>query len=435
MKTILFKIDRGVLLYLISVSIIVLPLSVRACNVPVFRYALERWPANTYYVTVFYSGSLSSNDREVVEWLENSSAKVVPYWNFTVQTVDVTAPLSEEIRELWEHLEKPELPCMVVRYPGIMRMAPPVWSGRLSAEAAHTLVDSPLRQEIAGRILDGESVVWILIESGNDEKDDAAAALLETELQETVHLMELPNPDDFSPEEFVPIRETGPELRIAFSVVRLSRDDSAESMLVNMLMHSEPDLTDYASYPIAFPVYGRGRVLFALVGDGIEERNIREACMFATGPCSCMIKELNPGIDLLMKVDWDEGIGGGWVQDAILPPLVGFSELINDAATGKETEEDEDGNESATVALKNTTANRNSAASGTANTDSHTAKNESTVSAGEASDGTSVKHMYTSVEESSSHLLRNLLIALGIIFVITILLSISVLKPRKKDFI
>ncbi|TWW12353.1 hypothetical protein E3A20_01920, partial [Planctomyces bekefii] len=36
---------------------------------------------------------------------------------------------------------------------------------------------------------------------------------------------------------------------------------------------------------------GRGRVLYALVGDGIAEGTIAAACDFLTGPCSCQVKE------------------------------------------------------------------------------------------------------------------------------------------------
>ncbi len=60
--------------------------SVCACNVPVFRYALERWPADNYEVVVFHRGPLASEDRSIVEWLEKSSVKHIPYSNYTLQT-------------------------------------------------------------------------------------------------------------------------------------------------------------------------------------------------------------------------------------------------------------------------------------------------------------------------------------------------------------
>lgn len=427
-----FKAYKNIIICLCAVIAIVLYVTAYACNVPVFRYALERWPADNYYVTVFYDGSLSAQDREIVDWLENSSARVIPYSNFVVQSYDINSSLPDDTGQLWKQLDNPELPCMVVRYPGMMRNAPPVWTGPLSEDAAHTLVDSPLRQEIAEKILDGDSVVWILLESGNKAKDDAAAALIEKQLDAAAQFLELPNADDFSPDEFVPIKENGPELKVAFSLVRLSRSDPAEDMLIRMLLQSEPDLNDYAEYPMAFPVYGRGRILFALVGDGIEERNINESCMFATGPCSCQIKELNPGIDLLMKVDWDAGIGGGWVQDAALPPLVGFSELVSEAAAEEVSEEKADIDSQ--MGASDETSSGSDSAKKTARTDTRNSQNDLAAGSGSASEAAYARTYNPHSDESSGSLTRNLLIALGMIVIGIMLLSYFVIKSREKDF-
>ena len=71
-----------------------------------------------------------------------------------------------------------------------------------------------------------------------------------------------------------------------------------------MLVRCEPDLAD-RSDPIVFPVFGRGRALLPLIGAGITEKNIQDAAAFLVGPCSCQVKELNPGFDLLLSADWD----------------------------------------------------------------------------------------------------------------------------------
>lgn len=118
-----------------------------------------------------------------------------------------------------------------------------------------------------------------------------------------------------------------PDLRVDFSLVRLSRSDPEEEFLVRMLTRSESDLEQYKSWPMAFPVYGRGRVLYALVGQGITMDNVSETCAFLAGPCACEIKDLNPGMDLLTLVDWEEGLGGSWVDAVELPPLTGLSSI------------------------------------------------------------------------------------------------------------
>ena len=62
-------------------------------------------------------------------------------------------------------------------------------------------------------------------------------------------------------------------------LLRVRRDDPAEALLVWMLLGSESDLAGQ-NEPIAFPVFGRGRVLYALVGDGITADNVRTAGAF-----------------------------------------------------------------------------------------------------------------------------------------------------------
>jgi hypothetical protein len=56
---------------------------------------------------------------------------------------------------------------------------------------------------------------------------------------------------------------------------------------------------------MAFAVFGRGRALFPLIGAGITAENIRdEHARFLIGPCTCKVKEQNPGVDLLFAADW-----------------------------------------------------------------------------------------------------------------------------------
>jgi hypothetical protein len=143
-----------------------------------------------------------------------------------------------------------------------------------------------------------------------------------------LHLVES-GADDDAPAE-------GVELKLAFSMLRVSRDDPAEQFLVSMLLETEPDLKDFSA-PMAFPVFGRGRALYALVGKGINADTIHEACEFLIGPCSCQIKDLNPGADLLMAVAWDDLIEGRAVVDKELPPLTGFSGFA-DALAAAETD-------------------------------------------------------------------------------------------------
>ena len=62
-----------------------------------------------------------------------------------------------------------------------------------------------------------------------------------------------------------------------------------EEIFIQMLLGTEPDLA-YVKRPIAFPVFGRGRVLYALVGRGIKPKLINSVCKGLIGWCSCTIK-------------------------------------------------------------------------------------------------------------------------------------------------
>ena len=192
---------------------------VMSCNVPVFRYALERWPADAYEVVVFHRGQLSPEDEAVVEWLENSAGTNITGANYTVQSVDLSYDAHPRLIELWETLDDPELPCLALRYPASLRYMPAIWSGRLTMDNAKALVDSPVRQEIAGRILDGESAVWILLESGDSVSDAAAAQLIKSQLSNMEETLRLPG-EVAGNAALTPVDiANGPELRIAFSLI------------------------------------------------------------------------------------------------------------------------------------------------------------------------------------------------------------------------
>lgn len=405
-----------------------------ACNVPVFRYALERWPSDSYTVIVFIGDTITQGDRDVIALLEKSSKSSGAHANYTVQTVDVTVPMPEAIGSLWNTMKEHELPCLTLLYPGFMRMKIPVWTGRLTADAANRLIDSPVRKEIAHRILDGESAVWILLESGDRSRDDAAAGTLKARIGEASKLLELPVLDS-NGNDFVPISENGPKLRVAYSMVRVSRNDPKESMFVHMLIKTEPDLEEYTSYPMAFPVYGRGRVLYALVGDGIDKRNVIEACSFVIGPCSCEIKEMNPGVDILMNVDWEGSFDRLVVQETEMPPLVGLSELVSDAAVGSATRETSPKETSPLTAQQPSLNPRTSVQpDGNGGTAGEATAKETRISHGENASPTYVQPVSAAVHERvSGHVIRNILAVLAFIAVITVLSTLTIVKPWKRN--
>ena len=106
----------------------------------------------------------------------------------------------------------------------------------------------------------------------------------------------------------------------------MKRDDPAEAFVLDALLNSEEDLRDFDE-PMAFPVFGRGRVLYALIGKGISPETIGIATTFITGPCSCQVKNQNPGFDLLTGLDWDKAVGDHLISEPA-PDTSGAPKLL-----------------------------------------------------------------------------------------------------------
>lgn len=266
------------------------------CNVPVFRYALERWKPSAYAIHVFHRGDLSAGERDQLRRLEDGKL------NATVTRVDLAGTVTAEARDLWQRQgDGPRLPWVVVHFPEEDGKAAPAWTGPLTEEAVGRLVDSPARRRLAALLLRGEAAVWLRLTSDKAAADRAAGDLLAAELKRLEATLTIPPPvDDGDLLTRLP-------LRISFPVVVVDRDDPAEAALVGLLRRSEPDLAS-VSGPIIVPVFGRGRALLALHGEELTAANLERWATFLCGPCSCQVKDLNPGVDLPLAVSWEEAL-------------------------------------------------------------------------------------------------------------------------------
>ena len=102
-------------------------------------------------------------------------------------------------------------------------------------------------------------------------------------------------------------RRTHRNRRLEVGFVKVARDDAQEKWLVDSLLSMEQDLKaeEFASQPMMFVVFGRGRGLPPCVGKGINRDNLLDCVDFITGACSCTVKDQNPGMDLLFTMDWN----------------------------------------------------------------------------------------------------------------------------------
>jgi hypothetical protein len=293
--------------------------AIPACNVPVSRYALERWEADPYEIMVFHQEPYNTAQQALLERLEKTGRDGSA--NLSVSNVNVSAQMPESLRALWAAQANPTLPWMVVKYPRKTRIELPAWAGPLTAETVGALLESPARQDIGQRLLRGDAVVWLLLESGGRRRDDETAQLLEAQLRKLEQSLVLPEPSPLDP----PINTNLP-LKIVFSTLRLARTNPAESMLVSLLLNWNTNLVAEKEVML-FPIFGRGRFVPPATGEEIQPEAIREMAEFLTGPCSCEVKEMNPGYDLLLSANW-KSLGD--YQPELMsesPPLTGLSQF------------------------------------------------------------------------------------------------------------
>ncbi|MGE0376416.1 MAG: hypothetical protein AB7I48_12400 [Planctomycetaceae bacterium] len=297
-----------------------------ACSVPVFRYAFEHWRPDPYLAMVFHRGGLTEPEQALIARLQPPQSNGAGIANLDVRTVDLDDEADETLAAIWAEQQTDALPWMVVKAPP--KQGPPatIFAGALSEDHASQLIESPVRRDLQKRLLSGDSVVWLFLGSGNPPADDAAFAVLQVEIERLEQVIELPEIEEADRGE---LSLDPAALKLRMSALRISRDDPAERMLVEMLLHVEPDLRDeaFVSQPMAFPVFGRGRALYALVGNGITADTIEEACRFLTAGCQCTVKAQNPGVDLLMSVDWDQFIQPSPPADTAPPALTGLAEF------------------------------------------------------------------------------------------------------------
>lgn len=319
----------------------------QACQVPVFRYALEHWQPDPFEVVILYRDALTDDQQQLVDSLRQAaSPDEQTRANINVILLDAAdvEKAQEYEKQLIEQYGDQALPMILVYFPLGPAGLELVWAGDLSSDNVSAIVHSPSRAEIAKRLLDGQSAVWVLIESGNAAKDDQAEETLRKELAGQKDKIHLPSLQELATEEKFS-QEVDVDLRVEFSIVRISRDDPQESVFREMLLASESDLKDFDE-PIAIPIFGRGRSYFALIGAGINADTIEENCMFICGPCSCEAKRMNPGRDMLVAADWDQIIPRDWSFDTPLPELTGVgafeAALTDNDDVGDEENDGED---------------------------------------------------------------------------------------------
>ena len=291
---------------ILALLLLFLCINVFACSVPVFRYALERWHSDPYRIILNYNDSHTNNLSEILKTLRTFDYG----YSFIIEKVKTSG----------------NPPRIILRYPITSGIKTNVWEGLMTVDNIKKILDSPARREIARRIIGGDSAVFLLLEGENEKKNNEVAANILKAIPVIEKKIKLPHEYIEIPEEDLQIYDTN--IIFKLSMLRLSNTNSDDIILIDMLKKLLPKSISNKSYPILFPVFGRGRILTAMFAKDVTARNLEKICEYIAGECSCEVKGQNPGIDLLFSVDWDSLIEPGIDLNATLPPLTGFSEFI-----------------------------------------------------------------------------------------------------------
>jgi hypothetical protein len=301
-----------------------IPVKNMACPIPVFRYALEFWETDLYRLEIFYKDTLDSGDKELINYLLSASQGNGMKSNLKMRTVNIRDKNQNIPQYILEDFRSEDFPLIVLRYPVSSGISSVLWSAPFNRKNIDLLLNSPARDSIANKLITDVTAVWVFLESGDRHKDNETLALLNKELRRLEQTLVLPDLELWVNNYKGESGEKVPKIK--FEVLRVSRDDPREELFIKMLMGTEKYLTKFQMEPMVFPVYGRGLVLLSLVGQGIDEKNVGDAADFLTGPCSCQAKLLNPGVDLLISMDWNKLVY--YLADVnIANPLTGLGDF------------------------------------------------------------------------------------------------------------
>lgn len=291
-----------------------------ACNIPVFRYALERWRPDVCEVIVFHEHDLTASQLQELAKLkptESAGAELNPKDQPNVAVIQsrIGQDPNPRNRDLWETLKKTaatELPYVVVRTTVSDKRAVNSWHGPLAKFNSRQLLDSPMRRELSRRLLSGHAVVWLLVGSSDATKNAKAKQMLTTELKQ------LSKTIDFPEGLGLPGSELYAEipLLMEFSILEVDPKDPQEAFLLGLFHGFHPDANTNGQ-PLLVPVFGRGRALEVIPADRLDADLIGDLTRYLCGACSCQVKERNPGFDLLVATPWERELFG---EDGELPP-------------------------------------------------------------------------------------------------------------------
>lgn len=300
----------------------------RACDTPVYRYAMYYWFPDPYPVLYFYENEPAEEDQAVNARVGELGHPGPEGANLYFQAIDLAEePIDQFPQPLQETIEEHRgKPFHVI----LNSWGDPIFSGRLTVGDVESLVTSPKRTQLSELLHEGNGVVLLLLESDDSEGNEAAErtvheaigqleklqeqlqkeyeeymASMEREFQKSREGEDTPEPQAAATPSSMAYMLGAPAMvPMKVAVVRVEPNDKKETWLVAMLKKLRHPAADPEA-PAVYAVYGRGRALPAMVGEQITTENLVAMLDFLAGACSCTVKAQNPGCDLVLQWDWE----------------------------------------------------------------------------------------------------------------------------------
>ena len=274
------------------------------CNVPVFRYALERWESDPFQLVVFADQPVPADLEQQLKALEPvmDAGNARPNWK--IIRVNVSKEVPSLWAEVWADLQtaKAPLPHMALCTPEWTKGDAPLLQMPLTSSSLKTLIDSPKRSAIREQLMKGTAVTWVLLESDDAAANQKLQTLLTAESKRLVDV--IPIPKDLGKDGVNVLSDLPVE--VSFATITVRADDPEEATLVKLLTNG-----DEVTEPMLYPIFGRGRVLAAMGASTVNAELLEETARFLCGACSCQIKAQNPGFDLLLTAHWESLMADG----------------------------------------------------------------------------------------------------------------------------
>jgi hypothetical protein len=278
-----------------------------ACNVPVFRYALERWEPDPFQLVIFHRDPLPAELTARLKALEPVIEAPDARPNWKTVSIDVSKPIPALYADLHARVKDKPLPHVALCTPEWTKSDPPMAEAAFNGTTLDAWLNSPKRAEISSHLLKGTAVIWVILETAEQAKNDELADRV---AKESARLAQMPLIPPNLAKDGVNVLSALP-IEVSFATVRFRADDPSEAALIRMLTDGHP-----VKEPTLYPLFGRGRALAAMPASTANSALLEETARFLCGACSCQVKAQNPGFDLLFHTRWENIFG----DDAIPAP-------------------------------------------------------------------------------------------------------------------